>query len=143
MEFLGVLQVSSHHHHHHHRRHQLLQVGGSRSSMAELEDDTQGDLTGTLEESDDVRRIKEEWTRLQMEADGRREQMLEDASTRRSEIQEETNRRKAEFGARKTASVDGHDGKKLPPSRLPSLDSMVDRIPSIPSMEITTGLGKK
>ena len=107
-------------------------MGDVRSSMAELEDNTRGDLTEALEESDDVRRIKEEWTRLQMEADGRREQMLEEASIMRTEVQAAAEERKAE-----------HDGRKPPPARLPSLDSMVGRIPSIPSMEISTGCGQK
>ena len=91
--------------------------------MAELEDDLRGDLTEALGESDDVRRIKEEWTKLQMEADGRKE--------------------KDELESKNGGAAEEHDGRKHPPSRLPSLDSMVGRIPSIPSMEISTGLGKK
>ncbi|KAK7114443.1 uncharacterized protein [Littorina saxatilis] len=100
--------------------------------MAELEDGAQGDPSQALEESDDVRRIKEEWTRLQMAADGGGKAVTQGAGTHREELQKGAELRKAD--GTKT---------KMPPSRLPSLDSMIGRIPSIPSMEISSGFGKK
>ncbi|KAL8590630.1 hypothetical protein ACOMHN_011066 [Nucella lapillus] len=89
--------------------------------MAEYDCEDHKVMTESLAESEDVRHIKEEWTRLQMAANGGQGQM---SSSR------------VEGGS-------AQDGAKKPPSRLPSLDSMIDRIPSIPSMEISTGLGKK
>ncbi|XP_076469902.1 uncharacterized protein LOC143300218 [Babylonia areolata] len=88
------------------------------------EDHGASPVTEALAESDDVRRIKEEWTRLQMAANG-------------GEMSFDT-----EPDAGGAAPQQGGGGKK-PPSRLPSLDNMVGRIPSIPSMEISSSLGKK
>lgn len=103
--------------------------------MAELDDDAAGDPSGfePLEESDDIRRIKEEWTRYQKEVGGIH--TLKEAEELRVEIQtetEEANRRRTE----------AHCGKALP-ARLPSLEDMIGKVPSIPSMEIATGIGKK
>ena len=103
--------------------------------MAQSEDNTHSDVDNSLADSEDVRRIKEEWTRLQMAmADGR--------LFREGQGGEEDQELRAERKKELESQVAGGTGKK-PPSRLPSLDSMVGHIPSIPSMEISTGLGKK
>ncbi|KAL8559433.1 hypothetical protein ACOMHN_045230 [Nucella lapillus] len=89
----------------------------------------------SLEESESLRHIKEEWTRLQVEADGLQSRLLQDAGEVREGVGgKETMTTEAMTSAAMTEGPEGRRGSQLqwqqtrtlPRSHLPSLDSMRD-----------------
>nr|KAG5695554.1 hypothetical protein BaRGS_033976 [Batillaria attramentaria] len=99
--------------------------------MAHEETDDLGDLTGALEETDDVKRIKEEWEKLHREG----------AEERRRRIQEEVERQKATWETSVDDIVKEDKKRQLPPARLPSLGSMDGRLPAADNSPGLPGLG--
>ena len=125
----------------------MFQVGNERSTIVTMEEveDTNDfyQMQPSLEESDDVRRIKEEWTRLQIEADGLTNQLLRDAEEVRVGSLEEVVESAPRSQLTRGGPVKWQDVSTLPRTRLPSLDSMKDPTSTFPAISLRSSLRKK
>lgn len=126
-------------------------VGDDHTRMEDLGEGTSSDPDQEpLEESESLRQIKEEWTRLQVVADGLQTQLLQDAG----EVREGAGAQEAiTVTTTMTTMSRGFEGirggqlqwqqvRTLPRSRLPSLDSMKDSLSTFPSVNARSSLRK-
>ncbi|XP_076449077.1 uncharacterized protein LOC143285569 isoform X2 [Babylonia areolata] len=116
-------------------------VGDDHSRMDELEEGTWAADPNqeSLEESESVRRIKEEWTRLQVEADSLQSRLVQDAGEVRG------GREGVDSGSDDTGlvgQVEWHQVRTLPRSRMPSLDAMKGSTSTFPSINARSSLRK-